>query len=113
MLARGSGVLTRDEAEAFGRKAAADPANTPETPELVDLAEVETTELIGRDMRYLAALATQLLDPPKPVRCAFVVKSDLLYGLARQYLAGRAEAAREMKIFRDRSEALRWLEGEG
>jgi hypothetical protein len=42
-------------------------------------------------------------------RRAFVVSSDLAYGLARMYQALTSDALHELRIIRDVHEALEWL----
>jgi hypothetical protein len=84
-------------------------ANTdfrPEFDQLVDMSGATGDTFKGDAIRDLAG-RPPAFSPSS--RRAFVVASDLSYGLARMFGMRRGEEAGEIQIFRDREAAETWL----
>lgn len=81
------------------------PEYKPEYRQLIDARGVERAEISTEVIRDLARAS-----PGAPeARRAFVVASDLAYGLARMFEIQRTDAPEEVRVFRDVNEARAWL----
>ena len=74
--------------------------------QFVDVSEA-SQEQISADVLRRIASRPPLFGPGS--RRAFVVRSDLGYGLARLFQARRGDVAGEIQIFRSRAHAELWL----
>jgi len=80
------------------------------TRELVDLRGADLRGVTGHGIRRLADLvASQSPRPTRLRRVAIIGDTDLAYGLGRMYEAHLAHSATAVAVFRDASEARRWL----
>lgn len=83
-----------------------DPRFRPDFSQLVDCSAVTVVSVTTRTVWQLGQ--SQLFNPE--AKRAYVVKRDVLFGLVRMYglyqsLRGKAE----VKVFRNRAEAIEWL----
>jgi hypothetical protein len=101
------GELTKDDVLGFRARVQADPSYWPGMPELVDCRGLSTL-FSADDLRALAARMERPASP-RPWRCAVLVSSDVVYGLARMYDAFVDAAPIEVRPFRDPAEATAWL----
>jgi len=60
-------------------------------------------------IRVVADRIERMLPKTRWARCAVAVKSDLFYGISRMFAVYAEQAFEEVQVFRDRSEAERWL----
>ncbi len=106
VFSRGTGVFTYAEFLEHMARMRADPQFRPDFDQLVDCRETTGFELTGDQVADLAARSIFSVR----TRRAFVVASSLQYGLSHM-LASHLELRGEsgIRIFRDRAEALAWL----
>jgi hypothetical protein len=114
VFAQASGVLTKEDFFAYQNALQAS-TELLYFNECIDLSAVEDViDATDANMMGLARLSVQLDDPAQPTRLAIIAQSDLHYGLARMYEAYRSmqpKNSRQVSIFRNRDDALRWLTG--
>jgi hypothetical protein len=83
----------------------------PDVPEgsieLLDMSEAVSTEVTGPEIRKLAE--RDLTGPDRITRMAIVATTELGFGLARMYQTLSDSMGTEVRVFRDRGEARRWL----
>ena len=104
-----TGEVTVEEQKEFSRTWLADP-DLP-SPLLVCRESVDLDSLTA-EMVKDSAKFTSTLDIPDGSRLAIVVDSDVAYGMSRVYEAWTAELNVDIRIFRDRDEAIKWLRQE-
>jgi len=76
---------------------------------LVDLSELDATDITQTGLQHLAELVKSTFAPHGiHPRIAVYAPHDLPYGLSRMYSAG-VESFETHRTFRDKSEALEWL----
>jgi SpoIIAA-like len=75
---------------------------------LIDFRAV-TSLLSPTDLRSLAADVRKLTRAQGKQRCAILVESDALFGLMRMLEAYSDGASVEVRAFRDRADAVDWL----
>lgn len=75
--------------------------------QLIDLGDVTGGDLPSAAVAHFARMLP-IFQPSS--RRAIVAPHDVLYGMARMYAARRRASAGEVRVFRVRSEALRWLD---
>ncbi len=77
---------------------------------LLDLRDVEATDVSARLIRKAASRAESHVDPRlESGKFAIVAARDFLFGMARMYEILRSDSPVEVRVFRDRQEALLWL----
>jgi hypothetical protein len=87
----------------------ADPSYEPGLDALVDLVDCET--LLGIDqIRSVAEHTTADLSSLRFGRLAIVVVSDALFGMVRMFHTLSEAAFSDAQVFRDRDQALQWLD---
>ena len=85
-----------------------DPALDPTFTELVDITEVDSVDLTAEQIEALAEI--RIFDPKS--RRAIVAPRPLYFGMARMYEAHHsAKAEATVRVFTDRDEAVKWLDG--
>jgi hypothetical protein len=103
---RCSGELTDADLRAHQEALRGDPRFRPEFSQLVDCSAV--TE-VSVTIRMVWQLGQSTLFKPEAKR-AYVVKRDVLFGLVRMYgLYQSLRGKSEVKVFRERAEAVEWL----
>lgn len=83
--------------------------------ELVDLSEADLSLVSGSGLSELAELISDelaRLNIPS-MRTAVYAPSDLPFGVARIYAAWSELSPEEVRVFRDRDDAIRWLSVSG
>lgn len=107
------GELTGDDLRSY-QKDAWSHAELKGFHELVDMAAVTAIAYESfAKVRELADLSARMDDPGVPTKLAIVAASDAHFGMGRMYQSLREldpRSTREVRVFRDRGEALRWLE---
>ena len=100
------GLLGRAEAVDHMDRLSRHPDFRPDFNQLADFRDVSTVNLSSDHVRELASRS---VFGPLSQR-AFVVSSDLQFGLGRVFGSYRhVEGEKGIKVFREMSEALRWL----
>lgn len=111
-LTRLWGVVTDEDILQIARAVAADPRIGPNSREILDLREVERTDVTRDGIR--AAAEVDLGHPGKFVgnRTAIVATRDAHYGMARMYasLTEAMGAPTRVRVFRTVEEAKAWLQ---
>jgi hypothetical protein len=106
VLSSGSGVLNKEEAQSHQTRLLADPDFDPTYSQLIDFTHITQFDLSSDDVRLLAQ--RNIFSPNS--RRAFLVASDLAFGLGRMYEILREGAGeRGIRIFRTLEEALDWV----
>jgi hypothetical protein len=90
-------------------KLAADPKYIPPMLKLVDYRELEGYGISIRESEIFSQKKQSLSDKFINEKCAFVVSSDLIFGMVRHHQAYLDEDKLSTNIFRDINEAKNWL----
>jgi len=101
------GVVTDADVDEHERTVPADPAFDPCFRQLVDLSEVERITFGFAKLR--SAAEHPIFEGRQ--RRAILAPKDMVFGLARTYEAYSGIAGQNVHVFRERSEAIRWLSG--
>lgn len=100
------GILADSDLAEHQAKIRVDPAFSPTLGQLVDTREVREVAITLPAARALGH--SKLFSPES--RRAYVVRDDVMYGLARMYeLYQELRGTRNVRVFRDRAEAVTWL----
>jgi hypothetical protein len=102
---RAWGVVTDEELDAHSRALRADPRFEPSFRQFQDLTDATEPRVTPAGLLLLA----QINPFGKHARRAVVVASDVVYGLARMHEQLRNESGDDLRVFRDRADALAWL----
>lgn len=106
VFSKGYGVFTYEEALGYMVRLASDPQFRPDFNQIVDCRDVSKAELTGEQVRDLAMRSGF----NQTSRRAFVVSSDLQFGLSRMFGTYREVMhAGGIEIFQSMDEALKWL----
>jgi hypothetical protein len=106
VMSTGSGVFKKDEVLSHQGELLADPDFNPNYSQLVDFTRVTKFDLSAADVRILAERDVFAPD----ARRAFIVPTELAFGLARMYGVHREDAGEKgIRIFRNKEEALDWV----
>jgi hypothetical protein len=102
-------VLTAAEALEHQQRLGADPAFHEDFSQLLDFTRLTDLDISADWVRHLAERSLF----SRNSRRAFLVNSALAVGMSNMYASFRefAGGEEEMRIFRDRDEALQWLAG--
>jgi hypothetical protein len=87
--------------------------DAPNTPTLYDIREADLRHLNADDMRALRLANERLSDRRGAARLAVVVANDVHFGLVRMYEALGATPNLDLRVFRDKDQAERWLDEAG
>jgi len=105
VISRATGIVNVRTFLAHQRALASHPDFDPSYSQLYDFRGVEKIELAGADVDRIAS-STPF---GAGARRAFLVASDVAYGLARMYEALTERFEQELRVFRDLAEACLWL----
>ena len=107
-----SGVLTNEEMLACIEQVFRDPARRSRMATVVDFQHVESMQVTPEGMEAAAAIKAALIDPAQePWGLAFVAPQDEAFWVARTYEVLRVGAPERVRVFRQLSEAERWVSG--
>jgi hypothetical protein len=106
VLARAWDVLTSTELIAATNRIGSDPRFHPDLRQLVDFRDATDVQLDAQGVRQLAAL--QLFAPD--ARRAFVMSTDVAYGMGRMYQMLREGPRDGLRLFRDMDAAIAWVD---
>ncbi len=100
------GKVTPVEMSAYQQQLKVDPAFLPDFDGLIDFTAAEPFEGTGEDIRRLVEEM-----PFNPgTRRAYIASIDLHFGLSRMAQVFAESKGLVCEVFRDRADALRWLE---
>ena len=106
VVSRGSGVFTHADFLDHMARVGADPQFHPDLNHIVDCRPITKMDLTQKQIMDLAGRSIFSARS----RRAFVVSSDLQYGLTRMFAAYREiKAGQEVMVFQDLPAALAWL----
>jgi hypothetical protein len=106
VFSKGLGVFTYREALDYMQQLFNDESFRPEYNQVVDCREATKVELTGEQVRDLAIRSRFSLAS----RRAFVVSTDIQFGLSRMFAAYREnKAGGAIEVFHSMAEALGWL----
>lgn len=107
VLSRAWGVLLREDLTAHGERLRGDPDFKPHYRQLWDFTAIAKSEL---SYTQLTAMAKISIFAPTSRR-AILAPVDVVFGMARMFqMLKESEGETGIRVFRERSEALRWLE---
>jgi hypothetical protein len=107
VVSRGSGVLTHADCLDHLLRMQADPRFNPDFNEIVDCRRFSHMDLSGQQISDLAGRSAF----GRETRRAFVVASELQFGLARMFATYRQiNGGQEVMVFRDMPSAISWLD---
>jgi hypothetical protein len=106
VVSRGSGVFTQADFLDHMSRMRADPEFNPDLHQIVDCRAITKMDLTSGQIESLASRSIFSARS----RRAFVVSSDMQYGLARMFATYREmQAGQEVMVFQEMSDALAWL----
>lgn len=108
VITRLSGTVSFDECAEHHCKLSADPAFDPAFRELLDGGAVERVALIST---AIFSLSNSCPYESSARRAIYAGNKRVHFGLARMFQALASGKHGEIEVFRDRDEALQWLEG--
>lgn len=79
--------------------------------DMVDMGAVDRLEVSSDTVRRLVSMFTPMDSDQVVTRLAIVAPKDHVFGMARMYEILRSDAPEQIRVFRDRDEARRWLYG--
>jgi hypothetical protein len=107
VISRGSGVFTREDYFDHMSRLGTDPRFSPDFDQIVDCRAFEDLRLTGEEIRELAEKTIFGVRS----RRAFVVSSEVQYGLTRMFASYREiKEGQETRVFRDIRDAYSWLD---
>jgi hypothetical protein len=95
-----------DQAARMGR----DPSIVPALNALVDLREASIRDLQAKVIRDLAVKFREMNLIGDRTKMAIAATNDVVFGMARIYGAVRSNSKLEARVFREITEARKWLE---
>lgn len=97
-----------DDVRAYLAAVLGDPSYRSGMPSLVDCRHV-TALLSPADLRVIAADIASVTTAPVSGRCAVLAATDVVFGMVRMYEAYSDGAPVEVRAFREKNEAMAWL----
>jgi hypothetical protein len=95
----------------YAERLLADPDRTRAKHELVDLRRVDdSSEVSSAGVRRLAEFWSDRSAMMAGGRLAIIAPSEVGYGMSRMYQILRSDGPDSIQVFRQRGEALRWLD---
>jgi hypothetical protein len=99
------GTLTEDDVSGHNARLRADPRFNPGYQQLADLREITETKVGSRVVRDTAR--DQYFTPG--VKRAFVADTDFVFALARMFASVAQTNGQVIEVFRDITDAQKWL----
>lgn len=84
-----------------------------ESKELYDFSRADVAQVTGESIRKIVTLNRQLHPTVPQHQHAVLAENDLHYGLSRMFIGTNYELNPNLKVFRDRDEAIAWVSSEG
>ena len=105
-----SGVFTTSDVLDCIEQVFGDPARKPGMPSLIDCRNVQSSLVTPEGMQAAATIKSTLIDPGQPPwPVAFVASQDEVFWVARTYEVLRVGSPETVRVFRELSEAEKWL----
>jgi hypothetical protein len=105
VISRAWGAITDDDVREHARLLRADPLFDPTYSQLLDMTGI-TKDLVHTNTKQESSYG-QLFD--RGVRRAWVASTDYTFGMARMYAVAAERLGQTIGVFRNRSEAEKWL----
>jgi hypothetical protein len=105
VFSKGTGVFTQADFLDHMARMKVEPDFDPDFSQLVDCREITLMDLKNDQVRDLASQTIFSVNS----RRAFVVSSELHFGLGRMFAAYRELAGQQVAVFKDVPSALTWL----
>ena len=80
--------------------------------EIIDTRKVKKIKLTTKGIKYSSQLASSTDRNEKNRKLAFIVNSNLAYGLVRMFIAYRSfsdNASKEINVFKNEKKAIEWV----
>lgn len=107
VLSRAWGRIGKQDMIDHGNRLLADPAFQPDLRQLWDLTEITESSLDFADLTSMSQV--NVFAPAS--RRAVLAPADVAFGMARSFqMLRETKGESGIRVFRERSEALRWLE---
>jgi hypothetical protein len=107
-----SGVFTNQEMIDCMERLYRDPARSLGMPSLVDCRGVENMQVTPTGCQAAATIGATLLDPVQtPWAVAVIAPQDEVFWIARTFEVLRAGSPQTVRVFREPTDAQRWLTG--
>ena len=109
LRAEGSGLLSlRDLQEALAA-IVEHPDFAPGMPQLCDLSDVENVDVTYGDLKAVVEWAMGRAERFGRSKVAVVASEPVVFGVTRMYSVLAQELPTEIRVFRTREDAMRWL----
>ena len=105
VYSRGWGILTDDEVASHAGTLRADPRFNPDFRQIIDFSDLTEIRLTVAGIHGVA----QINPFRRDARRAFVVPSDVAYGLARMFEGFTNSDPEQFRVFRSVGPALEWV----
>ncbi|HEX2853771.1 MAG TPA: hypothetical protein VHO24_11075 [Opitutaceae bacterium] len=105
VFSQGTGVFTHGDFIGHMEALQKNPAFNPDFSQVVDCRDIGLLDLKNDQLRDLAAQSIFSLR----ARRAFVVSTELHFGMSRMFAAYRELAGQQVAVFKDMPSALQWL----
>lgn len=103
-----SGTLDIAAMESYFMDLLATMENNPTARFLISYAEIDDYQLSAAEVRGISQAINNNSDEPSTFKMAFVIPSDLEFGMGRMFVSNVEENS-SYAMFRDESSALEWL----
>ena len=110
VLSAARGTVTYADCTSFLDTLVSDPAWRPGFRLLIDCSRIDALATSGGEIRLLAAQAGRLSESFGWGRIAVAAPEKPVYGVARMYQAYTDSLPRPLRVFREVSSAMKWLE---
>jgi hypothetical protein len=105
-----SGVFTNQEMIDCMEQLYRDPARSPGMPSLIDCREVGSMQVTPAGCPAAATIGATLLDPVQPPwAVAVIAPQNEVFWIARTFEVLRAGSPQTVRVFREPTDAQRWL----
>ncbi len=105
VFATAQSALTRQDILTYFQKLREDPDFNPSYNSLIDLRDLIEHPMSAGDIKMISGYRVFNQES----RRAVVAEKDVSFGMARMYEMRRGAGVDQIKVFRDMSEARRWL----
>jgi hypothetical protein len=85
------------------------PDYDPSLNELYDCSNITTEDISSEGLRKIAGVNLDMNRSGPAVKVAMYAPTDVAFGLIRMYQVFVENSASDLRVFRDRNEALQWL----
>ena len=109
LRAEGSGHLSLQDLQEALAAIVEHPDFTPGMPQLCDLSDVEDVDLTYGDLKAVVEWAMGRAERLGRSKVALVASEPVVFGVSRMYGVLAQDLPTDIRVFRTREDALRWL----